>query len=468
MASASSLAANAKVSGDEPPPLICAPCYICLEDGPDEKGQPLIRACSCRGESSAGYHLSCVINYAKAKTKEAVEKYEADDDDWGYFDDHWLECVNCKQGYEESLCVELANEMVAYVATLVSDPETHYLHYWARKVLLRHLSSITEHASAAQEGTISLLRIWEEQKSDMYRRWEGREDVDERDQTICHMDQKDELLMLLASAQLKQGKNEQGIETLEESLKMKRILKTLIGDNKNNSNDGGGEVEDEDDDIDSKIKDIERLIQNLKGSTTSKEKEDQLRQDIAKFAAKNDQRNVNVFKKILGSNLLKREPPEYEEAIRLLEEASEGLERILGPSHKDVADAKHKLAGAKLNSDLERRIEEMGGSKREDELHKDITKFANENDHRRASIFKCYLASKMLKKDPPEYDEAVSLFEEACEDLKRALGPNHKDVAEVSNCLAKLKKMDEERHLASNDTSNGHHAGDKRKRDGEN
>ena len=114
MTSVSSPAASAKV-GDEAPPLVCAPCYICLEDGPDEAGQPLIRACSCRGESSAGYHLSCIISYAEAKTKEAVEKYETGDDDWGLVSEHWLECANCKQEYEDSLGIKLAKEMVAYV-----------------------------------------------------------------------------------------------------------------------------------------------------------------------------------------------------------------------------------------------------------------------------------------------------------------------------------------------------------------
>ena len=41
-------------------------CWICLEEGADEKGQPLRRDCSCRGDS--GYmHVSCVARYALNK-----------------------------------------------------------------------------------------------------------------------------------------------------------------------------------------------------------------------------------------------------------------------------------------------------------------------------------------------------------------------------------------------------------------
>ena len=58
---------QAVVADADKPPLVCAPCWICLEDGPDEKGEPLIRDCACRGETSAGYHLSCIIKFASAK-----------------------------------------------------------------------------------------------------------------------------------------------------------------------------------------------------------------------------------------------------------------------------------------------------------------------------------------------------------------------------------------------------------------
>ena len=72
------MASEAANANDEakPPALVCAPCWICLEDGPDDNGEPLVRDCSCRGETSAGYHLSCIIDYAKVKTNEAIDLRE--------------------------------------------------------------------------------------------------------------------------------------------------------------------------------------------------------------------------------------------------------------------------------------------------------------------------------------------------------------------------------------------------------
>lgn len=48
-------------------------CWICLAEGPNEEGEPLLNGrCSCRG--SAGYfHLDCVTEHAKSQTKSAVE-----------------------------------------------------------------------------------------------------------------------------------------------------------------------------------------------------------------------------------------------------------------------------------------------------------------------------------------------------------------------------------------------------------
>ena len=62
--------ANAK------PPLICAPCWICLEEGPDEAGEPLVRDCACRGETSAGYHLSCIVQYNMVRLDEVIKACE--------------------------------------------------------------------------------------------------------------------------------------------------------------------------------------------------------------------------------------------------------------------------------------------------------------------------------------------------------------------------------------------------------
>ena len=44
-------------------------CWLCLEDGRDESGQPLRRDCSCRG-GSGWAHLPCIVEYAKQKNEQ--------------------------------------------------------------------------------------------------------------------------------------------------------------------------------------------------------------------------------------------------------------------------------------------------------------------------------------------------------------------------------------------------------------
>jgi len=45
-------------------------CWICHDEGTDELGEPLRRDCSCRGLDSGFVHLSCLVEYAKQKTKQ--------------------------------------------------------------------------------------------------------------------------------------------------------------------------------------------------------------------------------------------------------------------------------------------------------------------------------------------------------------------------------------------------------------
>lgn len=73
-----------------------------------------------------------------------------------------------------------------------------------------------------------------------------------------------------------------------------------------------------------------------------------LRDEVANFLKENNLLLASKFKSHLAAELLwNKEPPEYEEAIGLLKEASEALERILGPGHKNAAETKQKLADAK-------------------------------------------------------------------------------------------------------------------------
>ena len=51
-----------------------AMCFICLGDGDDDEGGPLVRDCSCRGDNAGFAHLSCIIQYAEQKSKQAKER----------------------------------------------------------------------------------------------------------------------------------------------------------------------------------------------------------------------------------------------------------------------------------------------------------------------------------------------------------------------------------------------------------
>lgn len=60
-----------------PPPGVS--CWVCLDDEPDETGKPIVRDCSCRGDSGFA-HASCILKYAEEKSKgdlsrSSIEKF---------------------------------------------------------------------------------------------------------------------------------------------------------------------------------------------------------------------------------------------------------------------------------------------------------------------------------------------------------------------------------------------------------
>lgn len=69
-------------------------CWLCLDEGPDASGKPLVRDCSCRGTS--GYaHLTCAVKYTESRCRSAYE-YEEESS----FSDYFRACPNCKQPYQ--------------------------------------------------------------------------------------------------------------------------------------------------------------------------------------------------------------------------------------------------------------------------------------------------------------------------------------------------------------------------------
>jgi len=86
-----------------------AVCYLCLDGGLDEAGQPLRRDCACRGTDAGFVHLSCFAEYAAAKSKQARNK------DMKSFINPWETCPGCHQYYQNELRIDIASEFVSFV-----------------------------------------------------------------------------------------------------------------------------------------------------------------------------------------------------------------------------------------------------------------------------------------------------------------------------------------------------------------
>jgi hypothetical protein len=84
-----------------------AVCYLCLDGGLDETGQPLRRDCACRGTDAGFVHIACLTNYAETKSKQARDAIE--------FSDPWRECPSCHQYYQNELAVDVASKFVSFV-----------------------------------------------------------------------------------------------------------------------------------------------------------------------------------------------------------------------------------------------------------------------------------------------------------------------------------------------------------------
>lgn len=80
-------------------------CWICLEEGVDESGQPLRRDCSCRG-ANGFVHLPCIVKYAKTKSTSDPRRY---------LNEPWETCPSCKQHYQRDLALDMASAQVKFV-----------------------------------------------------------------------------------------------------------------------------------------------------------------------------------------------------------------------------------------------------------------------------------------------------------------------------------------------------------------
>mmetsp|Transcript_23653 Transcript_23653/g.51255 ORF Transcript_23653/g.51255 Transcript_23653/m.51255 type:complete len:333 (-) Transcript_23653:626-1624(-) len=109
---------------DPPTAPTGATCWICLEEGPDGGGEPLMRDCACRGQSAGYAHISCVVKYAQSRLDVCVTA--------------WKECPLCAHGYQGRVALTLSNH---FVAKTQSRGKNHPLRldaieYWAYCQLL--------------------------------------------------------------------------------------------------------------------------------------------------------------------------------------------------------------------------------------------------------------------------------------------------------------------------------------------
>ena len=96
-------------------------CWICLEEGPNNLGQPLRRDCACRG--SGGYvHLSCLARYAQQKACHIIETEEDRD-----FVQAYDECQICLADYENDVAIDMADEFVSMVENEYPHEQLIYL-----------------------------------------------------------------------------------------------------------------------------------------------------------------------------------------------------------------------------------------------------------------------------------------------------------------------------------------------------
>ena len=93
-----------------------ASCYICLDKAPDEEGRPLVSDCSCRGPGAGFAHLSCIVKYAKQKSKQAA------DSDLTDFSAPWEKCNNCNQPFQNQVALDLSFAFVSFAEKAYNFP----------------------------------------------------------------------------------------------------------------------------------------------------------------------------------------------------------------------------------------------------------------------------------------------------------------------------------------------------------
>jgi hypothetical protein len=140
-----------------------AVCYLCLDGGVDKADQSLRRDCACRGTDAGFFHLSCLTEYAAAKSK------GCDGRDMNEFRDPWLNCPYCHQYYQNELAIDIASEFALFVRGQYPDDTERQVE--ALYLKLRALNSMLYRLQPVQKkeaGVIAdvLLSLIDRMKND--------------------------------------------------------------------------------------------------------------------------------------------------------------------------------------------------------------------------------------------------------------------------------------------------------------
>jgi hypothetical protein len=121
-----------------------ASCWLCLDDEADHCGKPPVRDCSCRGDDAGFAHVSCIVDYARRKSREAADPVE--------FVVPWARCENCKQRHENQLRIDLLDEFKRFVDE--QYPGSNWRHLAVQNQFLGAVLSGAEISREKQEEII--------------------------------------------------------------------------------------------------------------------------------------------------------------------------------------------------------------------------------------------------------------------------------------------------------------------------
>ena len=303
--------------------LVCAPCWICLEDGPDDNGEPLVRDCACRGETSAGYHVSCIVDYAKVKTNKAIDLLEKKQKVVDNVYEPWKLCPNCTQPYMRIVSLQLADAWLEHTKHL---PESHYVRFRARCLHLDALSlqkfSNRDNHSIEVEAKAMLQTLKENSSELAVSMLGGRSAGDQHIEAVVAGES---VRPLAALGVIKEATGDDE----SAAILFKSALEYLdVAESSGYWCDG------------SQRDSIERSLRTIKremGLISPSEEVAELRKSLNQLIqTKQNEMLIARAKHQLAAALKETDPPQYFEAVKLLKEASAVWTQLFGPEHEVV------------------------------------------------------------------------------------------------------------------------------------